>query len=894
MILFHNVHFKVKALVFTIVMSLLSLITALSVEALTITRGPYLQLSTEKSVVIRWRTDDDVISRVRYWKAGTTTKTTIKNSSSLMIQGEKVDSPSNFTTDTANISSRKRTKSILRWSPPLWTNIGAHGPAQRTINAAGNDISEIIEEIIDDTGWVQGGNMAFIITGSGERIAKSHNSIGGGEPLLHIEYNNGSGVPQPPINIAVSQGNDDAEEFVINRDVSLTSSDLELGTEADRSRSQQMGIIFRNINLPTNATITKAYIEFTVKEKNIKLKEHEITITGLDPDAKYFYEILDDSNPGTTIVGGEPDYYFRTHPVKGTAKATRIWVLGDSGQGGLEAILSPGPTPVPNAGASARVVRDRYYEWNGNNNPPEPGDEHADIVLMLGDNAYNNGREEEYQHAIFANMYEDILRNSVLWPVIGNHEVSFESVTFTNSILQSGVYYDTFTLPRAGQAGGAVSGTEAYYSFDFGNIHFVCLESLAHTPPASSFAIGMREWLEDDLSSIDQGQKWIIATWHHPPYSWGSHNTDNISETQSRNMREKVLEILEEYGVDMVLTGHSHSYERSMLIHGHYGVSDTFAKSKMAIDHGNGIESGSDGAYIKSGTDGIVYTVAGSASKISNTFFREGPIPPRRFHPVMVESMKRLGSVVLDVNVNGKRIESYFIDNNGQELDHFVLEKPDVVFTAFNDLSNGESPCPENTKITYYTTDVGAGHPCGNSGKLKNYDTPGGSDTPVTLTVTGGNWNSFAATLGALSNTGTDAYRVFDGKLNATGVIAYSNNPIVLTFSGMGSSLRYEVVVFGNRNVSGYTNRVSKIRIDGAGNSNNNFKNKSTFKATYSNADDPETIIVNGFNREEGYVARFTDIDPGGDGVITITISDGGSEFPSKQYVNAVMLKALD
>ena len=874
MILFHKEHFKLKIFDFLTVILLISLITAFSVEAVTITRNPYLQLSTEDSVVIRWRTQENVRSIVRYWKSGGST-TTVENSSSLMIQGELKKNPSDFIAGTGNknISSRSRTDSFLLWSPPLWTVEGAtNDDDQRTINSSGNDISEIIKEIIDETGWAQGDDMAFIISGSGERVAESRNNSGSNmSPLLHIEYKVND-IQQTDINIRVSQGKDDAEEYIINQDVNRGSSDLELGTAADITKSQLVGIIFRNINLPSNAVITKAYIEFTVDEANKSLKEHEVTITGLDPDTKYFYEILD--NSGVNVIGGGADHYFRTNPTKGTAKATRIWVLGDSGQGGLGS----------NAGDDARVVRDKFYVWNGSNNPPESEDEHANVVLMLGDNAYDFGEDTEYQFGVFENMYENTLRNSVLWPVLGNHEVKKTSVTFTDSVLQSGVYYDTFTLPRAGQAGGEVSGTEAYYSFDYGNIHFVCLESMTLSP--SSFATGMRTWLENDLSNIGQGQKWIIATWHHPPYSWGSHNTDNGNELRSKEMRENVLGILEDHGVDMVLTGHSHSYERSMLIHGHYGISNTFNKSEMTIDFGNGLESENDGVYIKSGKEGIVYTVAGSASKIANATF-EGP--PIEFHPVMVDSMKRLGSVVLDVNANGKRIDSYFVDDLGQELDHFVLEKPDVVFSAYNDLSYGGTCGSGDPNVTYYTTNDGTGTPpCGNAGLLKDYDN-NGSNTTVTLTVTGGNWNGTSMTSqGKLSIAGTDAYRVFDGKLDATGVISYNTNPVKLEFSGMSSSHLYEVVVFGNRDRTSYTNRISKITIAGA----NTFKNKSTYGAVYTDADDPDTIIVNGYNTQEGYVARFTDIQT--NGAITITISDGGSASPPKPYVNAVMLKELN
>ena len=162
------------------------MITAFSVDAITITRGPYLQLSTEDSVVIRWRTLENVRSSVSYWKSGGS-PATVENSSSLMIQGEQKVNPDDFMAGMGNknISLRTRTDSFLLWSPLLWTSIGDHGLDQQTIDSAGNDISAIVQEIISLSGWSSGSDMAFIITGSGECIAESYNNPGPNlSPLL--------------------------------------------------------------------------------------------------------------------------------------------------------------------------------------------------------------------------------------------------------------------------------------------------------------------------------------------------------------------------------------------------------------------------------------------------------------------------------------------------------------------------------------------------------------------------------------------------------------------------------------------------------------------------------------------------------------------------------------
>jgi hypothetical protein len=80
-----------------------------------------------------------------------------------------------------------------------------------------------------------------------------------------------------------------------------------------------------------------------------------------------------------------------------------------------------------------------------------------------------------------------------------------------------------------------------------------------------------------------------------PPYTRGSHNSD--TETRLIDMRTNFLPILENYGVDLVLPGHSHSYERSYFLDSHYGSSGSFSNS-MILDDGDESEA-VNGAYTK-------------------------------------------------------------------------------------------------------------------------------------------------------------------------------------------------------------------------------------------------------------------------------------------------------
>jgi len=356
--------------------------------------------------------------------------------------------------------------------------------------------------------------------------------------------------------------------------------------------------------------------------------EHIVTLSDLLPDTKYFYAV---GANGTNFAAGT-NYFFVTAPT--TSKPTRIWVIGDSGTAGL-------------GGGNSEGVRDAYYAFAGNR--------FTDLWLMLGDNAYFEGTDDEYQTAVFKT-YPEMLRQTVVWPTIGNHE------TYDPYPDGHVAYSDIFTLPTRGEAGGTPSGTENYYSFDFGNIHFVCLDSELSDRSTNG---PMLTWLQEDLGA--NTNDWLIAFWHSPPYSHGSHNSDEADEVNLNEMRQNAVPILESYGVDLVLCGHSHCYERSFLLDGHYGLSTTLA-STIIKDSGNGCPT-ETGPYIKSvigpaAHQGTVYIVNGASGWA--TF---GTMD----HPAMCKSFLRTGSLVLDVN--GGRLDARFLRETGAIDDFFSILK---------------------------------------------------------------------------------------------------------------------------------------------------------------------------------------------------------------------------
>ena len=419
--------------------------------------------------------------------------------------------------------------------------------------------------------------------------------------------------------------------------------------------------------------------------------EHEVLITNLDSNTKYFYEI---GNSSMTFAGNDADHYFKTSPPKGSDEPMRIWVIGDSGQ-----------CAVDNQGCmDVDAVMEEYLAWSSENDGGQ-----ADIILMLGDNAYNDGTDSEHTRGLFEPLAK-VLRNHVLWPAPGNHEFGA-----SDSPTQSGPYYDAFTLPKAAEAGGLASGTEAYYSFDYGNVHFVALDShdtdrtapqnpTTNICPDDGGGGAMYSWLCEDLAATTQD--WILTYWHHPPYTKGSHDSD--AESQLVEMRQRFNPVIEYFGSDLNLTGHSHSYERSVLIDGHYGLSSTYDPEVHAKDSDNGNPS-DDNDYQKDEgrNQGLVYSVVGSSSKDQGGLSQ---------HAVMAYWVNIEGSMIVDINDD--QLDGTFVDKEGVVHDQFRIVKTFELIPTETDsdgdgIENDDDNCPNVANQDQLDTDSdGMGDAC--------------------------------------------------------------------------------------------------------------------------------------------------------------------------------------
>jgi acid phosphatase type 7 len=457
-----------------------------------------------------------------------------------------------------------------------------------------------------------------------------------------------------------------------------TSINIKWRTDISSDAKVYYGTDMNNLNL--------------VAEQNILIPDHEVEVTGLQPYTKYYYRI---ESSGITLSGPGADHYFHTAPVPGTVQPIRIWAIGDFGKG--------------NNGQ--KESRESYVNFTGNT--------HTDVWLWLGDNAYNDGTDQEFQNKVFESTYgfNSLFTYMHFYPIPGNHD--YNSVCgipcFNDPLTHGGPYYQIVSVHKNGEAGGVPSGTELYYSYDYGNVHFVALNSELGSPNSAHDWIGaytsagaqnspMLAWLRQDLAA--NNKPFVIAYWHQPPFSKGSHDSDDLWEIYMKGMRENVIPILEEYGVDIVLNGHSHVYERSYLINGHYGRSNDFNPAVHLVDGTSGNEALGE-AYIKY-TDGpepnkgTVYVISGNGgSSTSNPPFANTA------HPVMYFNdggSNVFGTFIMDVH--GDTLRGQYLTSEGQIKDQFTIIKQSITgipnsYEFFNKVKNVKvMPNPFKDKTT--------------------------------------------------------------------------------------------------------------------------------------------------------------------------------------------------
>ena len=327
--------------------------------------------------------------------------------------------------------------------------------------------------------------------------------------------------------------------------------------------------------------------------------------------------------------------HYSAHPNKlklGTRYYYRVWCNGEVLFAGYLTTRQPRGTRIRFAtfgdnsygGDADRAIAFRAYE------------QHPDFIMNTGDNVYDGGRNGEYEDHWFPIYNNDkaspetgapLLRSVPFYTVLANHDVRDQKpgggpcANFDRE-RDYLAYYTAMHLPMNGpnppipttcigdaariadfkRAAGARYPRMANYSYDYGDAHFLCLDSNVYLDPSDEALVN---WIENDLKSTDA--LWKFVTYHHPAY--------NVGKVHFTEQHMRVLSpLFEKYDVDFVFHGHEHNYQRTKPFR--FAPRDTSAVHK--IDSSNRLVPGQftideafDGAR-NNRPDGVIYLTTGA------------------------------------------------------------------------------------------------------------------------------------------------------------------------------------------------------------------------------------------------------------------------------------------
>ena len=245
--------------------------------------------------------------------------------------------------------------------------------------------------------------------------------------------------------------------------------------------------------------------------------QYEARLTGLSAATRYTYDVFMggvDATPGQDTL--------TTAPGVGSG-SVRFIAFGDSGVGSAS-----------QSQLAARMAADTF-----------------DLALHTGDVAYGTSTGvggpsyTQYDNWLFG-VYGQWMRSRPFYPSIGNHD---------DEINHASAYRDVFVLPDQGASTAYPDNAERYYSFDYGPVHFVALDTEYALLDAGRKQAQLA-WLDADLAATSQ--PWRIVYFHRSPYSSGAEHGSML------DVRQAFSPILERRGVQLVLSSHDHDYERSV------------------------------------------------------------------------------------------------------------------------------------------------------------------------------------------------------------------------------------------------------------------------------------------------------------------------------------------
>ena len=309
---------------------------------------------------------------------------------------------------------------------------------------------------------------------------------------------------------------------------------------------------------------------------------HEVRLTGLRPGTTYDYRLAGVTSPAA------PTSNFRTDPGRG-GKFFSFFVTADIGESA--------PDQANQRQTAAMILQQT----------PLPA-----LGLLAGDIVYPDGDSDDYNAHLMI-PWRDVFSRVCVWPALGNHDWMKDPER--NFVRE-------WSLPN----------NEHYYSFDYGNAHFIALDSQNGNLYDKANQIA---WLEQDLARAN-GAIWTFVFMHHPMITctYKGHEPE---------LAIALMPLFERYGVDVVFTGHAHTYERLYPFRG--GLPVDMDMDPHYVDPSGVI-------YIVSGAGGSVKHSAPTAHCGANVFFLDERILFTQVHvldnAVVILAIDSMTGEVLD------------------------------------------------------------------------------------------------------------------------------------------------------------------------------------------------------------------------------------------------------
>ncbi len=383
---------------------------------------------------------------------------------------------------------------------------------------------------------------------------------------------------------------------------------------------------------PVGKDLTKAEIISGTSYKAMDKYVHKAEADNLKPNTKYQYRVGDSKTGVWSDVG-----YFTT-PSKTKDEANFI-VYADVQASNEE-----------NFQSAAKVLQSAVKIMPN-----------YEFAIGLGD-FVNDCTNEEWD-SYFRN-FEFMNMNTTLVPIAGNHEGNLQWFKFNNMF-------------NIGEAEGSATITGCYYSFDWGDAHFAVLNSNDMYPMSAS----QINWLKNDMNSSDA--QWKIVLMHRALYSAGK----NINKPDTVIMRNLLLPVIDELGIDVVFAGHDHMYMRTEPVKG-----EKVQVAQTVTEYWNGEQT--TFAVNPDGTTHILPSTAGTKRYSVN----EDAMPPILESAALARDTKD-GGVFATVSLDSNHFvyKAYMVDDETGEttlIDSYGIKKTqrEAIIEDYEELPTGVSP----------------------------------------------------------------------------------------------------------------------------------------------------------------------------------------------------------